>query len=65
MMNFLLVVIWQRSMNGFIECLYKYIIKYITDNFRNIKIYGSTLLSDNSSIPKWKLKTKIFKNILI
>ena len=44
---------------GFIECLYKYIIKYITDNFRNIKIYGSTLLSDNSSIPKWKLKKNI------
>lgn len=44
---------------GFIECLYKYIIKYITDNFRNIKIYGSTLLSDTSSIPKWKLKKNI------
>ena len=32
---------------GFIECLYKYILKYITNDFSNIKIYGSTLISNN------------------
>ncbi len=44
---------------GFIECIYKYILKYFTNNFKNIKIYGSTLLSDNINIPKWKIKKNI------
>jgi len=44
---------------GFIECLYKYIMKYITENFKNIKIYGSTLISNDSNIPRWKIKKNI------
>ena len=44
---------------GFIECIYKYICKYITSDFTNINIYGSTLISKNSSIPKWKIKKNI------
>ena len=41
---------------GFIECIYKYINKYITDNFNNILIYGNTLINTNSTIPKWKIR---------
>lgn len=44
---------------GFIECIYKYIYHYITKDFKNIKIYGSTLISKDSSIPKWKIKNTI------
>tara|TARA_Y100001970_G_scaffold292480_1_gene433932 strand:+ start:2059 stop:3234 length:1176 start_codon:yes stop_codon:yes gene_type:complete len=44
---------------GFIECIYKYINKYITDDFTNINIYGSTLISKNSAIPRWKIKKSI------
>ena len=44
---------------GFIECVYKYINKYITDDFTNIKIYGSTLISKNSAIPRWKIKKSV------
>lgn len=44
---------------GFIECIYKYICKYIIGDFTNIKIYGSTLISKDSSIPRWKIKKSI------
>jgi 23S rRNA U2552 (ribose-2'-O)-methylase RlmE/FtsJ len=44
---------------GFIECIYKYIHKYITNDFNKIKIYGSTLISKDTSIPKWKIKKNI------
>ena len=47
---------------GFIECINKYILKYITDDFSNIKIYGSTLISNNTSIPKWKIKKNVRNN---
>tara|TARA_B100000780_G_scaffold131386_2_gene92117 strand:+ start:1111 stop:2379 length:1269 start_codon:yes stop_codon:yes gene_type:complete len=45
---------------GFIECIYKFILKYITNDFSKIKIYGSTLFSNNNTVPRWKIK----KNIL-
>tara|TARA_R110001592_G_scaffold164942_1_gene399082 strand:- start:71 stop:1306 length:1236 start_codon:yes stop_codon:yes gene_type:complete len=44
---------------GFIESIYKYITKYITNDFKDILIYGNTLLSNHSSIPKWKIKKNI------
>ena len=44
---------------GFIECIYKYICKYIIGDFTNIKIYGSTLISKDSSTPRWKIKKSI------
>lgn len=47
---------------GFIECIYKYILKYFTNDFSNIKIYGSTLISNNNNIPKWKIKKNIRNN---
>tara|TARA_B110000211_G_scaffold148620_2_gene169266 strand:- start:2137 stop:3309 length:1173 start_codon:yes stop_codon:yes gene_type:complete len=47
---------------GFIECIYKFINKYITTDFSNITIYGSTLISKHSSVPKWKIKKNIQNN---
>jgi 23S rRNA U2552 (ribose-2'-O)-methylase RlmE/FtsJ len=44
---------------GFIECICKYISNYITTNFTNIKIYGSTLISKDTNIPRWKIKKNI------
>ena len=45
---------------GFIECIYKYINSYFDKNiFPKVKIFGLTLLSDNSNIPNWKIKKNI------
>ena len=48
---------------GFIECIYKYLIK------NNIKsdneIHGITLLSNNRNIPNWKIKKNFIDNFNI
>lgn len=50
---------------GFIECIYRYISNYITSDFTNIRIYGSTLISKDTTIPKWKIKKSIQKKFSI
>lgn len=39
---------------GFIECIYKYIEKYNINSIN--EIHGITLLSNNRTIPNWKIK---------
>lgn len=51
---------------GFIECIYKYINSYFDKNiFPKVKIFGLTLLSDNTNIPNWKIKKNIINTFNI
>jgi len=48
---------------GFIECIYKYLIK---NNMNiNTEIHGITLLSSNINIPKWKIRKNFIEKFNI
>ena len=47
---------------GFIECVYKYLDKYNINSIN--EIHGITLLSNNKTIPNWKIKKIILTNII-
>ena len=42
---------------GFIECIYKYLDKYNINSIN--EIHGITLLSNNKTIPNWKIKKNV------